>query len=105
MGVNKSPEYFCNTYLYEEWEESLPRLRPQCHLLFHWGCLHHSDYSVLTGNAGLLVRLKLLYCRAGNGTLCMKGSLSGEKVRTPVTEDSDLMVTVNCEGDMEEYSW
>jgi hypothetical protein len=28
--------------------------------------------------------------------------LSGEKVRTPVTEDNDLMVTVNCEGDMGE---
>jgi hypothetical protein len=35
----------------------------------------------------------------------MKRSLSGEKERNPVTEDNDLKVTVNCEGDMGDYSW
>jgi hypothetical protein len=35
----------------------------------------------------------------------MKGSLSGEKVRTPVTEDNYLMATVNCESHVGEYSW
>jgi hypothetical protein len=58
---------------------------------------------VLTKYAGLRVDLKLMNCQVGNEKLCVKWPLNVEKVRSPVTEEGDLMVTENCGGEMEVY--
>lgn len=92
-----------DTYPYEEQEQSLSQLHLHFHLQFHWGCQLHSDCFVLTRNAGSRVGLKLLQCQVGNEKLCMKWSLNVEKVRSPVNEDSDLMVTENYGGEMGVY--
>jgi hypothetical protein len=51
-----------------------------------------------------MVGLELLQHQVGTERPCMKVSLSEEKVRTPLTEDNDLMVIENYEGEMGEYS-
>jgi hypothetical protein len=102
VAISKFEKYLHDdTYLYEEQEQSLPEFHPHIHLLFHWDYQHHSDCFEQTRN-GLREVVRLLQCQVGNETLCTKGSLSGEKERTPVTEDSVLKEIENLGGEMGE---